>query len=1013
MVALAATIGVAWAAPARALDLSRHLSQYAHATWRPQDRFLGGWLVSVAQTTDGYLWIGTKTGLLRFDGIRFVPWQSRRGERLPSTDILGLVAAGDGSLWVGTRGGLSRWKDDTLTTYTHLPVGSVIEARDSTIWFTQVTTADTETPLCHIVQERVQCYGEQDGMPSIRVGVPLLEDDAGSFLIGSDTALIRWSPQSHDVYRPAALRSNANIDGLLALARTPDATLWVGIGKAGPQLGLQRVSGGRWAALVTPHFDSSRLTVTSLLVDHTGSLWVGTVGQGLYRIHGVDVEHFGRVDGLSSDSVFGFCEDREGTLWVSTSDGLDNFRDVPIISVTTHDGLSSAEIDSVTASKRGGVWIGEAGALDYMQDGVVSSVRAGRGLPGNQVAALFEDDAGQLWVGVDNDLFTYADGRFRKIVRRGDVSTGLVLGLAEDRDRNIWAEVAGPPRSLLRIRGTTVQQEFAAPQTPAARRVAVDPRGGLWLGLNDGDLAHFDQGTHVRYHFDHDAGARVLQLVPFEDGSVLAATTYGVVGWRQGHTVTLTERNGVPCNRTFGIVMGASGSLVLDTECGLVAVAERNFQDWWNGHAAAVTTTVFDRFDGAHPEQVAFEAAARSVDGRFWFASGDRLQMFDPAHVDRNGTAPPVQIEEIIGDQKRYEPRSGLRFPAHTRDLEFNFTALSFRVPQRVRFRSWLEGRDTEWQDRGARRQAVYTDLRAGEYRFRVIASNDDQMWNDVGAQLRFSIAPAWYQTLLARTSAVVIVFACGVLLYRWRVRQLAAVMTAGFDERLLERTRIAQDLHDTFLQTLQGSKLLADHALDPSTDHEHRRHALERLSLWIGQAMLEARAALNSIRDSIAQPTNLADDLRRAAEDAVACSSTSVSFSVSGVLPELHPIVRDEVSAIGSEAIRNALAHAHSEQLLVTLAHERDLVLRVQDNGVGIDPTMLSGGKDGHFGLRGMRERAARIGAKLTIMSAIGTGTDVTLIVPRSVAFKNGFPVRRRFKRALERPPHPSRHEE
>jgi signal transduction histidine kinase len=289
------------------------------------------------------------------------------------------------------------------------------------------------------------------------------------------------------------------------------------------------------------------------------------------------------------------------------------------------------------------------------------------------------------------------------------------------------------------------------------------------------------------------------------------------------------------------------------------------------------------------------------------------------------------------------------------------------RVPQRVRFRSWLEGRDTEWQDRGARRQAVYTDLRPGEYRFRLIASNDDQVWNDVGAQLRFSIAPAWYQTSLARTSAVVVVVVIGVLLYRWRVRQLAAVMTAGFDERLLERTRIAQDLHDTFVQTLQGSKLIADDALDPSRDQAHMRHALERLSAWIGQAMLEARAALNSLRESIAQTTNLADDLRRAAERVVASPSTSVSVSVSGPLPELHPIVRDEVSAIGSEAIRNALAHAHSDQLLVTLAYDRDLILRVQDNGVGIDPAILSGGKDGHFGLRGMRERAARIGARLT----------------------------------------------
>ena len=251
---------------------------------------------------------------------------------------------------------------------------------------------------------------------------------------------------------------------------------------------------------------------------------------------------------------------------------------------------------------------------------------------------------------------------------------------------------------------------------------------------------------------------------------------------------------------------------------------------------------------------------------------------------------------------------------------------------------------------------------------------------------------------------AVLIAIAIGALLYRWRVRQLAAVMAAGFDERLLERTRLAQDLHDTFVQTLQGSKLVADAALSPSTDQEHMRRALERLSEWIGQATLQARGALNAIRESITQTTSLTDELRRAADRVGASPATSVSFSAREPLPELHPIVRDEVSAIGAEAIRNALAHARTERVLVTLSSDPDLTLRVQDDGVGIDPGILSGGKDGHFGLRGMRERAARIGAKLTIVSTVGSGTDITLVVPRSFARRRGLPWRRRlFSRRSE----------
>jgi signal transduction histidine kinase len=738
-------------------------------------------------------------------------------------------------------------------------------------------------------------------------------------------------------------------------------------------------------------------------------LWVGTQDQGLYRVRGAEVEHFGRSDGLSSNSVVDFCEDREGTLWVLTSEGLDSFRDIKIVSFSKHDGLAGDEIDSVISSKSGGVWIGEAGALDRFRDGGVSSVRAGKGLPGTQVAALFEDHAGTLWLGIDNDLFMYAGGRFRKIVRQGGTSTGQVFGFAEDDDQNIWVEVFGPPRSLLRLRGTTVEEEFPSPQTPPASRVAADPRGGLWLGLRSGDLAHFDHGEVVRYRFHHETDARVVQLQPFEDGSVLAVTTYGVAGVRRGQTVTLTSRNGLPCDRMSGMVLGASDSLWLYAECGLIQIPARDFHGWWNDPTSNVRPHVLDRFDGARAERVPFEPAARSVDGRLWFAARDRLQMLDPTHVVPNSIIPPVHIEEIIADQKRYESRDGLLLPALTRDLEIHYSALSLRVPERVRFRSRLEPRDSEWRERGAQRQAVYTDLRPGEYRFRVIASNDDQVWNDVGAQWRFTITPAWYQTSLAKMAAVATVVAIGVVLYRRRVRHLATVMTAGFDERLLERTRIAQDLHDTFVQTLQGSKLVADNALDSSTDRAQMRLALERLSVWIGEAMLEARAALNSIRESIAQTANLTDELRQVANRGVGSSSTSVSFSVTGTLPELHPIVHDELCAIGSEAIRNALAHSHPRHLLVTLASERDLTLRVQDDGVGIEPDILAGGKDGHFGLQGMRERAARIGAKLTIRSVVGEGTDVTIVIPGNLAFKS----RRRkrlgfFKRFVgnQRPP-------
>jgi signal transduction histidine kinase len=372
-----------------------------------------------------------------------------------------------------------------------------------------------------------------------------------------------------------------------------------------------------------------------------------------------------------------------------------------------------------------------------------------------------------------------------------------------------------------------------------------------------------------------------------------------------------------------------------------------------------------------------------------WFANEGLLQMIDPAHLAENATPPPVHIEEVIADRKNYLPQAGLRLPPLTRDLEIEYTGLSFVVPQKVRFRYKLEGRDTQWQEPGTRRQAFYSDLRPGKYRFRVVACNNDGVWNEAGAMLDFSVAPAWYQTnwfrLLCVVSGVFLVWA----LYRLRVRQIAKSMSARFDERLAERTRMARELHDTFLQTIQGSKLVADDALEKSNDPVRMRQAMEQLSNWLERATQEGRAALNSLRTSTTQRNDLAEAFRRATENGLVPGSMTAALSVVGDVREMHPIVRDEVYRIGYEAIRNAYMHSRGSRLQVELRYAQDLVVRVSDNGVGIDPTIADQGKDGHFGLQGMRERAARIGGKLTLVSSANSGTEITVVVPGGIVFR------------------------
>jgi signal transduction histidine kinase/ligand-binding sensor domain-containing protein len=973
------------------VDPNRHISQYAHTAWRLQDGVFSGSPLAIAQTTDGYLWVGTQSGLFRFDGVRFVPWSSKDGTQLPSSIVFSLLGASDGSLWIGTRAGLSHLNNQRLINYpgTQGTVTSILEDRDGTIWITRAAVLNDTAPLCHVIDTIARCYGKADGIPDFGNSRGLFRDSLGNFWIGGDTALVRWKSGSSTAYSPEKLRSNAGMGGVEGIAGDVDGSLWIGMGLPGPGLGLQHFVQGVWKPLVTPEFDSRTLEVETLFMDSHDALWIGTLKQGVYRIFAHKVDHFQASDGLSSNSIYKFLEDREGNLWAATSKGIDKFSDIQTATYSPREGLSTEEVDSVVAGRDGTVWIGGAEALDALRNDRVSSLQAGKGLPGNQVTSLLEDHDGRLWVGIDNTLTIYKDGRFRRIDKPDGSPVGVIVGIAEDVDNNIWVETIGPPRTLICIHDFKVQEQFPAPRMPPARQVAADPAGGIWLGLRTGDVAHY-QNDHVEtFEYQHVPDSQVQQLLVNSDGSVLGATAFGLIGWRQGKKQTLTTRNGLPCNSVFTLILDKTGALWLFTECGLIQIATAELQKWWERPGVVVKMRVFDEFDGVQPGLAPFQKAARTPDGRLWFANTFALQMIDPSHLYENSLPPLVHVEGLIADRKSYSPNAEQSLPSLTRDVEIDYTALSFVVPQKVRFRYKLEGRDTTWQEPGTRRQAFYSDLAPRSYRFRVIACNNDGVWNEEGATLDFSVAPAWYQTTWFRVlCGASLIFAVWAL-YQLRVQQVARAISTRFDERLAERTRMARDLHDTFLQTIQGSKLVADDALDPSADPARMRRAIEQLSVWLEQAMQEGRAALNSLRTSSTQRNDLAEAFRRATENGLVPSSAKATFTVIGATRDMHPIVRDEVYRIGYEAIRNACAHSQASRLDVELRYAQDLTVRVCDNGVGIEPSVANQGRDGHFGLRGMRERAGRIGGELTLLTSATTGTEVRVVVPGRIVFR------------------------
>ena len=743
---------------------------------------------------------------------------------------------------------------------------------------------------------------------------------------------------------------------------------------------------GTPATVTIPGLDTEK--VTALYVDREQSVWIGTSNEGIYRIVSGRIDRFRADGGLSSNGVTSFFEDREGNVWVATTKGLDRFRDTRVVTFSTAEGLSADLARSVLAAADGRVWIGNMGGLDVIHGSRVTSVR----IPGRNVTALWEDRARRLWVGLDNELALYADGEFRRVHGLdGRTHLGLVTTITEDRDGNLWASIAGVQPRLLRIRDLAVQEEFPAQQIPYSVVLAPDTDGGIWLGLLNGQLGHYRNGTFDTFPL-HQKAQPVSGLMVDSDGSVWASSASGLARWKQGVVTTLTRKNGLPCDEMVSAARDRHDTLWLYARCGLLAVDAAELERWSRHPDTAIRYRLFDVVDGAMPSASSFQPnVSVSPDGRLWFANDAVVQTVDPEALRPNAVAPPVLVEALRADRRDYAIAGLVNLPARSRDIEISYTALSFAVPEKVRFRYRLEGRDQVWSDAGTRRQAFYNDLPPGTYRFRVIAANNDGVWNEAGRDRWLSsIAPAYYQTTWFRAWS----------LWSPGCRSLVgAVSAAAFgrlahdfnrrlEERVAERTRIARELHDTLLQSFQGLMLrlqVVDDLLPAGSAKHQLDEALERAD----QAIAEGRDAVWDLRDSAAATNDLAQAVRALGEELATPDSAAFHLVVEGTARDLNPILRDEVYCITREALRNAFRHARARRIETDIVYgEQAFRVRVRDDGEGIHQRTLHEGRAGHYGLRGMRERAQAVAGTLDIWSRPGSGTEIDLRIAAASAY-------------------------
>jgi ligand-binding sensor domain-containing protein/signal transduction histidine kinase len=977
---------------AHALNPSRQLSQYAHTAWRTETGDFGGTPNVITQTTDGNLWIGTNTGLLRFNGIRFVPWIPPAGQRLADSRIFSLTGDRAGGLWIGTAYNVSHWANGELTNYPR-PQGRILaltEDGEGAIWIVREQITDGGGPLCRIKGPDVRCFGKSDGIP-FPLATYLTADTTGNLWIGGFFGLCRWSGSCSTYFQDEKTQARG-IGSIKTLAAGGDGSIWTVTEHSGPGLELKQFTKGSWTSHLYTGIAADNSDVNSLFIDRNNSLWVATAHRGIYRIQGNSVDHFDRTDDLSSDAVGGFFEDREGTIWVVTSGGVDNFRDLKVITFSMREGMYADGASSLIAAHDGSVWVGNFQALNIVRNDHVSAISEGHGLPGRNVNTLLEDHAGRLWVGIDGGLWVYEQGRFRAIVNAQGSPLGVVFTIAEDIDGSIWVR-AGP--NLYRIRNFAVEEQTTSNQISSAYIMAADPHGGVVLGMVSGDLICYNHGQVSMVNRNdgvHNGQIRDLLVEP--DGSIWGTTQEELFRWKDGRRENMTTHNGLPCDPVYALWKESQNSFWIPAKCGFINIATSELERWWLHPESVVETKLVGPLDGVQPGLTSLKPqTARTADGRLWFVNGRVLQVMDTESAQKNLIPPPVYIEQVIADRKTYPALNSIHLPALTRDLQIDYTALSFVAPEKVLYRYRLENRDTHWQEPGIRRQAFYSDLPPGRYRFHVIACNNDGVWNETGATWRFTVEPAYYQTIWFRVlCALLSAFALWVL-YRLREARMRHSMSARFDERIAERTRLAREFHDTLLQTIQASKMVADDALENAADPGYMQQALERVSGWLAQATSEGRAALNSLRTSTSEVNDLAEALERAARECSAKSSMEFSLAVDGNSQHLHPIVRDEVYRVGYEAIRNACSHSEGSRLEVELIYARNLTLRVRDNGKGIPPQVAGSGKAGHFGLKGMQERAQRVGGTLTLSSSAFSGTEVELSVPGNIVFTDRDP--------------------